>query len=389
MSPILNRLARLLSHGMGGVRRRWRRLRQAPSRVLLLKSTSDHLGDLILITGVLPRIRKAFPDARIELAANEEGTDLFLDHPDIDAFIPLPCLYSQRTIHSLPLWRNAGRFDTIICLRRNPGPKLIPLLQSFGPARRIGLVGDEIHLTPSQTLQWRKLLDTGIEVPDRSPPLHELDVHAHLLSHLTGQTVTPGDIRPRLSHLPTRPNPLDRWLSQRHPDFPTLLISPGGTDPLRRWEASAYQHLFRNLPPCNLVFTGTAAESSFIADCWPATRTQHHSINLSGQTRVGDLIHLLKQADAVLSIDGGMMHLSLTLGRPTVSLCAGGQWNRFVPWSLETDSRFLTHRTDCFGCNWQCRHDQPICIRSIPSDRVLEALREMVPILRTPPESGT
>src|SRR3954465_4960611 len=67
--------------------RPWRRLRplpriDAPRRILLVQL--DHLGDAVLTSPMLARLRAAYPEARIDVLASPSNRDVFEADPNID-----------------------------------------------------------------------------------------------------------------------------------------------------------------------------------------------------------------------------------------------------------------------------------------------------------------
>src|SRR5581483_11722000 len=65
----------------------WRRFRPAcevpsPRRILLVQL--DHLGDAVLTTPMLPRLRAAFPEAQIDVLASASNRAVFEADPDVD-----------------------------------------------------------------------------------------------------------------------------------------------------------------------------------------------------------------------------------------------------------------------------------------------------------------
>ncbi len=73
----------------------------APGRVLIMRP--DNLGDLVLFSGVLPVLRKAWPRAHITLCVRGFGRALFASCPCIDELLPYESLRWAGRV-PWPLW---------------------------------------------------------------------------------------------------------------------------------------------------------------------------------------------------------------------------------------------------------------------------------------------
>lgn len=88
--------------------------------------------------------------------------------------------------------------------------------------------------------------------------------------------------------------------------------------------------------------------------------------NLVGLTTIRQMVEILRKSDLVLTLDNGAMHLSITLGKPTVSIVGGGAFIRYYPWGDPLIHRFAYLPMDCYGCKWRCCYSTVRCITELP-----------------------
>lgn len=108
-----------------------------------------------------------------------------------------------------------------------------------------------------------------------------------------------------------------------------------------------------------------------------------HCFNLAGVTQLEDAIDMLAVADAVVSNDSGLMHISAALNRPVV-VVYGSTSPGFTP-PLNDQVAILSIPVDCGPC---FKRECPIssktsghmrCLNDLSPGRAIDALAELVP----------
>ncbi|MFT6300422.1 MAG: heptosyltransferase-2 [Saprospiraceae bacterium] len=103
-----------------------------------------------------------------------------------------------------------------------------------------------------------------------------------------------------------------------------------------------------------------------------------HSHNLAGVTQLDEAIELLSIADAVVSNDSGLMHISAALGRPLVALY-GSTSPEFTP-PLNTKAVMMSIPVDCGPCfKRECPIKNMKCLEDLLPAKVISELSQLVP----------
>lgn len=100
---------------------------------------------------------------------------------------------------------------------------------------------------------------------------------------------------------------------------PIVVISPATTWKNKHWDEDNWAKLIDEIhAKCNLVFTGTNADSALVERILKTTTEEINYTNLVGKTNVEELRELFSRAKIVISPDSGSAHLAWASGNPSV-----------------------------------------------------------------------
>jgi ADP-heptose:LPS heptosyltransferase/GT2 family glycosyltransferase len=207
---------------------------------------------------------------------------------------------------------------------------------------------------------------------------HEAEKNRLLLGELIGRD--PGSYVPTLALPP-------RILGQAAALARGIGLEPGKyvfgcpaatvSTPHKAWPVDDYVELARHLLRSHglpVLAAGVESEAALLDEI--AERGAARGVRIARWTgRRGDiglLLGLIRKSRLYLGSDSGPMHFAGALGIPVVALFGGGHWPRFLP--LARRSFVATQMLPCFGCNWRCWLEEPVCVRRVPVAKFMEAI---------------
>ena len=356
---------------------------ESPSRILVLQL--DHLGDAILSSPIFPRLRAAYPDARIDVLASSSNRAVFEADPRIDRvllaertwFGGRPGLADLlRAVWGLGTRLRRERYDLAIDVR---GDVLSVLVMAIaGARRRLGwsMGGGGFLLT--DVAAWQPLRH---EVASRMALLDVLGLPAEeaprVLAHPTdadrlrvGRRLLrawPGRVRAAVGASRFGRSDSRASESTYEEESPLLAIHVGAGTAAKRWPRRHWGELVGRFieEGWRVVVVGDRGEPSAFEH--PAVR------DWSGKLSLMEAAALLERVDLFIGVDSGPAHLAACAGVPSVVLFSGtnrvAQWR---PWSRRT--RVIRQKVACRPCHRKvCPLADHPCMAGITPDRVFRA----------------
>jgi heptosyltransferase-2 len=360
------------------------------------------LGDAVMTTPALQRLREALPEAHITLLTHEKLSDLWQGHPSLDAIIPFPSGESP--------WTVAGRlraegFHTALVLPNSPRSALEVWLaripQRVGHARRWRnwLLTQAVVPRPGQgrmpkrsANEVKRLVRSPVGTPPpaighpHSRTTHQIYDYLHLAAAL-GANPEPLPPKLEISAAELRQaedaflgNPRDQ-VPGAVPGKPLILLglNPGAEyGPAKRWPMASFaavvRESHRRIGNCLWLTFGVKGDWEL---CEEVARLAGGGVrNLAGKTSLRQLMALLKLCRVVLTNDTGPMHVAAALGTPVV-VPFGSTSPELTGPGLPGDTRhrLLRATAPCSPC---FRRECPIdfrCMTGISAERVVAAIQ--------------
>lgn len=387
----------------------WRRARPvkavtSPRRILVVQL--DHLGDAVLTSPLLERLRVAYPEAAIDVLASPGSREVFEIDPTIRRVrVAARSWFDRRPGHTalasavwaLGMSLRDERYDLGIDVRGDVLSVLV--LALAGIPRRLGwaMGGGGFLLT-----------DVAAWVPAR----HEVASRLALLECLGTADESPARVSVAVSdeaRVRVGRRLSAAWRGQRKRVCRAVrarLGDEGAAPPARRASAvpiepdDLHAGRFGATAPLLAVHlgAGTAAKrwpiahwrdvvGRFLADGWRViviggaddrTRDLPPHANLrdwAGRLSVSETTALLERADLFLGADSGPAHLAACAGVPSVVLFSGtNRVRQWRPWSRR--SLVLRQRVACRPCHRKiCPLVDHPCLTGITPDRVYRAAK--------------
>ena len=304
---------------------RWRVRRRKPAdprRILVLHHLL--LGDTLMLTPLLAKLRDRYPDARIVMTVAKPFAPLYAGRPYGVVVHP----FDPADIATLwPLLR-APRFDLVILPADN---RWSWLARGLGAAWIVGIADDR----PAHK-NWP--VDEQVPYSDRPTAFGE-----------TAAALVPG-AAPRRYAAEDWPAPPD---AGARIDGDYALLHVGASTPLKLWPPARWRALAewleqRGIHPVWSVGPGEAA----LLDAIGVAQRQRR---FAGTLALAELWHLIARARVLVAPDTGVAHLGRVVGVPTVALFGPGSSVICGAGEFFADAPYRAVTVDPFPCR-----DQPI-----------------------------
>ena len=304
-------------------------------RILLIKPSA--VGDVIHAIPVLDRLRKRYPNARIDWMLTPHNAELVRNHPALSNVVLF-----ERYAYGKP-WRNwaapAGVAQMLSDLRSANYDLAIDLHGQFRSAifalataapTRIGFDRPRRRhqpLTrdlPLETLDhaWQGAREGSWIAYTHRIPIPTLDVHAiDRYLWLSGLLGLP-DSEPTF-HLPSDESAIQRvsaLLKSNALDVkPLLLLAPGTVWETKHWIPSHFAEVGQYFlaEGWSVALIGAGRDRTA---CAAVQTTLRGAVDLCGKTTLLELVELIRRARLCVSNDSGPMHLAAALDTPVVAV---------------------------------------------------------------------
>lgn len=277
-----------------------RQLRDTPPRRVLV-TRLRFLGDIVLSTPLLDQWRQLRPNLQLHYLCDERFAPVLADHPSVDRLHSLAPGAGPGEMLALGGRLRRLRLDAWVDLFGNPRSVLLCALAR--PGRSVG---------PDRGLRSRIYGERRGRPPgDRSAVLHHLDKLRPWV----------GEIAPQDTTLHPRPG-LAGELADRlgWPARDPLLLHAGSTWPDKAWPRDHWRQLVGALEGAGLGplwLLHPPGEGSLARELAAAAGGR---LRLLPPLDLHELKALLSRARGLVANDGGPMHMSVALRRPTVGL---------------------------------------------------------------------
>jgi ADP-heptose:LPS heptosyltransferase len=352
-------IARALRRGAGLGRSR---PRESPRRILV----AHHLllGDTLLLTPLLAKLRERYPEAEIVMSTPAAFVPLYQHRPYGVTAVP----YDLRDRDSVRALLRQPAFDLAVV----PGDNWHSWLARAAGARWIvAFAGDR----PAYK-NWP--VDEPVPYPDRPGAWGDL---------VAGLVPGPAPAPYRPAQWPAPDcRPFDP------PPSPYAVLHIGARNPLRLWSAERWRALAAHLAGRGLTvaWSGGPGEERYVEEVGPG---MPHSY--AGRLDLAQLWRLLRNARLLVCADTGVAHLGRVTGVPTVTLFGPGSAVLFGAGDFWRDSPYRAVTIEDFPCRdqhslfkrdipWMRHCSRPPtecaanrCMQAIAPEQVLSAIEEL------------
>jgi len=364
----------------------------APRRLLV--RGVNWIGDAVMTTPALLRLREALPDAHVTLLTPAKLAGLWPGHPAVNEVVTFA---PKEGIFSVARRLRAAGFDAALVLPNSFRTGLEVWLA--GIPRRIGYAGSWRSGLLTEAVPWRTDVvkmrkRTPEEVrrlvaeADRSaafrPRQAALQARHHIFHYLHLAASLGAKAEPLAPHIAVADDEIAAVKAKFNLLGGLLIGLNAGAEygPAKRWPADRFIAVAKELRGrlnCSFVIFGGPADAALAAELAAALVALPSSTvtNLAGRTSLRELCAALRACRVVLTNDTGPMHVAAAVGTRLVGLFGSTSVELTGP-GMPGDPRHILLRGDapCAPCFLrECPVDFR-CMKSLTVERVVEAVTE-------------
>jgi heptosyltransferase II len=366
-----------------------------PPRRLVIRGV-NWLGDAVMTTPALLRLREALPSTHITLLSPDGMMDLWTHHPALDAVISFP---KKAGLNTVARQLRRGDFDTALILPNSPRTALEAWLAAI--RRRVGIAAPfrsffltdpmapdpaVIRMRKRTPKEIRRCLTDGSTTTVYPGASHQMHHYLRLAAHL-GASAEP--IAPHLEVTEAEvEQACAKFFGGDRSRLRVGLNAGAEYGPAKRWPLERFAEAGREIHAqtgATLVLFGGPADTVMASDLASQLRAlgvlESAILVLAGRTRLRELLAALHQCAVLLTNDTGPMHLAAAVGIPVV-VPFGSTSPELTGPGLPGDPRHRRIRTDapCAPCFLrECPVDFR-CLRGIQASAVV---REVLSVIVT------
>jgi heptosyltransferase-2 len=368
-----------------------------PPRRVLVRGV-NWLGDAVMTTPALLRLREKFPAAHITLLAQAKLKDLWLNHPAVDETITFT---AEEGVLSIGKKLRAGKFDLALVLPNSPRSAIETWLA--GITQRLGYTRPWRNFFLTQTIDSRtgavkmrkRSVDeikrltaadpaSGIQNPTIPASAHQIHEYLNLIA-ATG--ANPEPLAPQLAVTPDEIEATRIKFALDKITAPIFGLNPGAEyGPAKRWPTAQFilaADEIEQRTNCVWLIFGGKSDLQTAEAIWKSVGAikgnRSTMINLAGKTSLRELMALLKLCRVLLTNDTGPMHVAAALGTPVV-VPFGSTSPELTGPGLPGDARHRLLKSDA-PCSPCFLRECPIdfrCMNGISVDRVVASVLSTV-----------
>jgi heptosyltransferase II len=353
------------------------------------------LGDAVMTTPALLRLREKFHNAHITLLTPEKLSELWPHHPAVNealSFTP------DESVFSIGKKLRAGKFDLALVLPNSPRSAIEVFLaripQRMGYARpwrnffltqAIAPHIDAVKTRKRSGAEIQRLIsqnpESKIQNPEIPKSAHQIFEYLNLAAALGADSAP---LPPQLVVTLEEIKIAKKKFKLEKIDGTVFGLNPGAEyGPAKRWPVEKFiaaAHEIQQRTNCIWILFGGKGDRQLTAQIASAIYDSRFTIHdLAGKTSLRELMSLLKFCRVLLTNDTGPMHVAAALGTPVI-VPFGSTSPELTGPGLPGDARNCLLKSDA-SCSPCFLRECPIdfrCLNGISIERVVEAVLQVM-----------
>lgn len=354
-----------------------------------------HLGDLMLMTPILPVLRQEYKDSEIDLMVDRKLKDLVSENPNIDRFIAI----EKKGWHNKPLnfiklieQIRKRKYDLVINCHRNERASAIA---AFSGAKQIvGYSKPFFSLFFDNTINNEAVAHHigngpfGLFGEKKYKPgwIHQVLSYTDILTKCLKLDVTKREPLYMKPHKKAAENVNKLYKEQFDTGKKIIALNVGASWETKRWIFSYFALVADKLIEEGYIiaFLGGEMDRAFVKETIEAMKTDKEKQKdfvrvLTGKLTLGEVAAFLTKCSLFITTDSGPMHIGVAMNVPIVTMFGASPVPGFFPY---TDKAILiAAKEKCHPCGKHIcprLEDNFACMKNIKPEEVLKAAHELL-----------
>lgn len=318
------------------------------------------IGDTIFASAFFRELRKNLPNATIDILVDGVAKNVMTNCPYINNVVTINGKFNK-LFENIKLFKN---YDTVYFLKNDSAFSTIAFLA--GVKNRIGF----------RVFRNKFLNKTSPYKEDRN----EIDCYLDLLK-ISGLQVE--NINTEIWFNEDDENNINALTKEIK--APKILIQAFSRMPEKNWIDEHWQKVIQyisNELNAQVIFVGGGKDTPLYNQLVESIGALNiEPIDLSGKLKITETMALVKNANLVIGVDSGIIHIAAAADTPSILLHGPTSLKR---WSPRSDKcKILSKNFKCSPCLLQagakelCKNKTPECMKALDADLVIQALSEI------------
>ena len=332
------------------------------------------IGDTVLTIPFLRNLRRAYPQAQIDMLVGPVSGDVLLDCPYIDNLIYFDTTKKHR-------YENTGEqkrtfFSYVKLLRQSRYDKAYVLKRSFSSAALAFLAGIKDRIGFDTEGRGFLLTKKILYVKNK----HEVECFLDIL---------------KADDIPVRDNHLENWISDKSEEKiqeilknydlsekQKVLVHATSGNINKQWPVENFAKIIEflsNEKNILVFFTGTARDSEIydrILNLIPL-ELKNKPVNLCGELSIQDSTALINKMDFVVGSDSGTLHIAASLNIPVIGIYGPMNPKKWRAWG--EIHKPVSLDLPCIPCELRKKCDKDYaCIKNITPEMVIKEIESFL-----------
>ncbi len=299
-------------------------------RILVIKFR--HHGDMLLTTPVIHSLRKAYPQAKIDVLLYEETRPMLANHPDINQIYAIDRKWKKQGVrHQLSQeWRlmktlRQQHYSLVINLADQSRSGMIA--RFTGAPCRVGFD------FPRRRNAWWRMCHTVLVPTDNHGSLHTVEQNLSVLAPL--QLAEP--VTDVAMHYSTSDREKIQTLLGATGEY--IVVQPTSRWFFKCWDEQKFAATLQALHDDGHTLVLTSGpdqrELEMVSTIISHMRTSDRVISLAGQLTLPQLAAVIDHARLFIGVDSVPMHMAAALQTPCVALFGPSKLVFWRPWQVK------------------------------------------------------